>query len=438
MNEIYPIQLIALDKSAHQALDLAEPAHFAQTVKTDIPALFQKLVSGYRQVLVLSTLPDDETETLFNALREMEEPVVLLPESYQGSEVLKLLALGGVRVVLAPSDSLTSVSLSQALRLLEALLYGNDPENEMVVAHEDIYAVIPRGSVCELQESTGANLSLATLRMCNDPKGYQSVAGAYVLYYVAGEVPVMEISEAMEAVEGRLPEDAALIFGTRNTSGDAVRIVCLLSRRYDFAQDISERMKQRETYLEKLTVLVDAFIDGEIDVDEAEYLANAHHLAFKDVGTMYSLMHTQPEATVALLQRLQDDSRDLQSKVEMLADAVYEENVNITIAEGLVHLYALPLDSVLEAIRIKREGKMPLHGIELSESVRHKFPHLVVAKSEDTVVLLARDEPTEEGSGILSVDAESLTRYRKDDLEWLVSRKVTPEDAEAFIKEYFA
>jgi len=434
----YPIQIIAFGEVAQQALELAELTRFDETLKIDIDALAEKMVSGYRQILVFSALQSNEAEILLASLKETEDPVVILPESYKESEVLKFLLLGGIRIILAPSNSLMSVSLSQALRLLEALYYGNDPELEVIVEHEDIYTVISQGTVTELHESNGANLSLATFRVCNEPKGYENVEGAYVLYYIQEELPIMEIAEAMDAVESRLPEDAGLIFGTRNQNigNERVKIVCMLSRRYDFKYGVSEQIEQKGTYMEKISVLVDAFATGEIDEHEAEYLAGKYRLDFKDVGTVYNIAYTQPETTVRLIERLHDSKTDLESKIEMLADAVYEDHVNITIAEGLVNIYGLSIESVLEAIRLKQEGKIPIHDINLSDRVKDEFPDLILAKNEDTVVLLTREEPKKERSGILSVDTDGLTLYKKNDVEWLVSKKIAQEDIDRFIEEY--
>jgi hypothetical protein len=54
MRKHYPIEIVALDSTASQAIDLAEPIRFDKTIKTDAKHFSENITLGHRQILLLS------------------------------------------------------------------------------------------------------------------------------------------------------------------------------------------------------------------------------------------------------------------------------------------------------------------------------------------------------------------------------------------------
>jgi len=119
MTKLYPLQVIALDKVAHQALDLAALTRFDEAVKTEPKLISSITIVDHHQIFVLSELNESIMEEIAEELYQVEEPIVLLPNSVKESESVKQLLLMGIRVVFSSSDNLVAVSLAQTLKMLE-------------------------------------------------------------------------------------------------------------------------------------------------------------------------------------------------------------------------------------------------------------------------------------------------------------------------------
>jgi len=79
MTQIYPIQVLALDHTAHQAVDLAELNHFADVAKIEPKELANTAIKDHHQILVLSELTMPVLSEFDVELSEMEDPIVLIP-----------------------------------------------------------------------------------------------------------------------------------------------------------------------------------------------------------------------------------------------------------------------------------------------------------------------------------------------------------------------
>ncbi len=359
MISLYPIQVIALDKTAHQALDLAELTRFDEVIKTEAKHLASKTISDYHQIFVLSELNDIVIEMLIYELSQAEEPIVLLPNTAKVSESLKQLLIMGIRVIFSSSDSLVSVSLSQALQMLESMLYGNETEMEIAVDHQDIYGILKKGTMSEFYESSGSDAVRTIVRTMNVPKRFDDVVSSLVLYEVAEDFPIMEIAKSMDTlVEDILPEECETIFATRNThvNSDYVKITCMVSRYYDFAGSLQKEIKEADSYLDKVSVIVDAYVSEVITDEEVEHLAARNSLHMKDIKAIYYIAYSQPIETVKLLRMMQDNKIDTQRKVEAIADVVMNESVDADIAEEVAKIKNLSIDEILSVIQTKKEA----------------------------------------------------------------------------------
>jgi len=89
MTQHYPIQVIALDDAAQQALELAELTRFDQTLKSDPETLSSTMISEHRQIVVLSQLTAHTVAILVNELSSTEDPMIILPDTLQGTQEIK-------------------------------------------------------------------------------------------------------------------------------------------------------------------------------------------------------------------------------------------------------------------------------------------------------------------------------------------------------------
>ena len=359
MTKLYPMQVIALDKIAHQALDLAELSRFDEVLKSDCKQLSVVTVSGYHQIFVLSELDDTVMEKLIEEIYSAQEAVVLLPNTVQESENLKQLLVAGARVIFSPSDSLISVSLSQTLKVLELMFYGNKIETEIAVDHKDIYEILKRGTISEFYEGSGPNTITTMMSVMNVPKSFNDVSSAFVLYEVHEDFLLMEIARSMDMLlDDILQEDCEVIFATRNThtNMDYVKITCMVTRYYDFTSSLQKEITAAESYMDKASVIVDAYAGDVITDEEVELLAIRNNLHMKDIKTIYYVAYSQPMETVKLLKMMQDGEVNTKRKIEAIADVVLNESVDPDVAEEVAKIQKLSIDEILSVIRSKQEA----------------------------------------------------------------------------------
>ncbi len=438
MIKLFPIQVIALDKVAYQALELAELKKFDEIVKIEPTQLASVAIGEYHQIFVLSELDTTIMEEIAEELAQALDPIVLLPNTAQDTESVKQLLIMGIRIIFSSSDNLVAVSLSQTLKMLEMMLYENGTEMEIAVDHEDIYTVISRGTVTEFYENSGTHVSTATMNALNIPEGFSDVSGAYILYEVHEDLPIMDIVEGMDIVENIMPEESSIIFGTRNTHTNLkhVKITCMVSRYVDFQHILQQEINESETYIDKLVVIVDAFAEGSVTGEEADFLAERNNLALKDLNTIYTVTYTEHIETIKLMQMVRDESIAPQRKEEAIADVLMDTNIDADILFEIAMTKELSIDNIATLVKLKKEGKLPLYNISTPNKMIDKYPNLTLAKSADTFVLTDKNRLHEESSQLVTVASDELKLYEKNGVEWFIDKKLRQEEVDSFIEEY--
>jgi hypothetical protein len=229
------------------------------------------------------------------------------------------------------------------------MLYGNGTEMEIAVDHKDIYTVISRGTVTEFYQNSGTHVSTVVMNTLNTPEGFSDVSGAYILYEVHKDLPIMDIAEGMDIVENILSEESSIIFGIRNTHTNLkhVKITCMISRNVDFQHILQHEINESETYMDKLAVIVDAFAEGSVTGDEADFLAERNNLDLKDLKNIYTIAYTQPAETVKLMQMVRDENITPQKKEEAIADAWINTNIDADILSEIAMTKELSIDNIL-------------------------------------------------------------------------------------------
>ncbi len=438
MTKLYPIQVIALDKIAHQALELAELKRFDETVKAEPKQLASVAIGEYHQIFVLSELNDMVMQEIEEELSLAEEPIVLLPRTAKESENMKQLLLMGVRVVFSSSDSLVAVSLSHTLKMLELMFYENGTEMEIAVDYEDIYEVMGGGTITEFYENSGTHIAPTSMNLLNVPESFSDVSGVYILYDVHEDLPIMEIGEAMNIVESKMPEESRIIFGTRNTHTNLkyIKITCMVSRYVDFMPSVQEKINDAETYIDKLAVIVDAYAENSISGDEGNMLADRNNLDKKDLNSIYTVVYSEPREIVNLMQMVRDDSFTRERKEEAIADVLIDTNIDADILAEIAMTKELSIDNILVISKLKKEGKLPLQDVGIPDKMIDTYPNLVFAKSADTFVLVDKNILHEEEGHIITVATDELKLYEKNGVEWFVGKELKDEEVDSFTGEY--
>ena len=298
--------------------------------------------------------------------------------------------------------------------------------------------MIRKSTITEFHESQGTEPSMTMMKLFNIPQRLDDAAGALILFDVHEDRPILEIAEAMDVAEEKLPKEAYILFETRNTVTDlqSVTIVCLISRYYDFEGSLQKEINESESYLGKMSVILDAYAQGILSGEEADFMGERNGLDTGDLNSVYKVVYTEPSETVKLIGILADEKIETDIKIEIVAEMVIDESVNLDIIDALVSAYSLSTDDILSMIDIKREGKLPLKKVEIPKGLKERYPHLGLTKSAETLVLLDQSDLHKEESGTLTVKTDELKVYEKDGVEWYVSKSLKPDVIDAFVGEY--
>ena len=423
MTQRYPLQIITIDEVARQAVELAGLSRFDRILHGDPATLASQMSEGYRPIVVLSHLDTERAKGLKEALAQAEEPILLLPHSLRESEVLEELLLGGLRIIFAPSNTVSMVALSHALEILESLFYSKEKEGEIDADHRDIYAILAPGTVTEIYASEGTYAPSAMFRLLNTPRNYDDTVGALFLFEVDNQ-SLEQISEAMAIAEKRLPEDTALLLEVRTGRASSRRtgIVSLISRTYDFLGPLQRRIDASEGCFEKGVEILDAYTRGILDDEGAEYLGELNGIKQGDLRALHRLAYVQPAETVRLIRAISDEKIDTQTKIEFIADMAIEGNVDLDVMEALIAAFGLPMEAIVEMIDLQKEGKLPIDPIELPAELSARYPRLRVAKKSDFLLLLDRNDLHEEKNGLVTIATEAVEAHDSEGSSWYVSK----------------
>ncbi len=438
MIELYPIQVIALDKASHQALDLVELKKFSEVSKIEAGKLSASIIEGHYQVLLLSELDDTILSEIISEYPQMNEPIIMMPSIDEESASLKSLRIMGFRIIFTSDDTIDSISLANALGRVENFFYGNDSDMEISVDHEDIYTVINRGTATQFDEESGRDISVTALSLFNTPKGFSDTTGVYILFEVSEDFPLLNISEAMDIVENILPKSCDIVFGTRvsKKNTDSVKIVSMVSRYADFSRLVQKQIDESKTYLQKSAVIVDAVNDGSISYDDATLLAMKNHLDMNDIEVFYDLTYAQPAQLVELMRLVRDESVTKSRKEEAIADLLKETSLDTDLLEEIALTQQLATESILQIVQLKNEGRLPLEDMKISGGLQEKYPNLSLAKSADTPVLVNREKLHDESMGMVTVETDDLKLYERDGVEWFVGRDLSEVEIDGFVEAY--
>lgn len=354
----YPLQLIALDESTHQAIKLLQSPKFDEVIEADL-VHFPSQTLNRRQILLLSNVDEENRDLLIERLQQCNEPILLLPDSFKQSEELKLLLSLGTRVILYRDDSLNSIHVAKTVEQLELFFYGTEDEAEIVVEYNDIYQIIDKGTISEISEQRGTNIYSCVASFFNVSKNFDNCSGVYILFQIPKEYTIVEIAEAMDVAYNLLPEDTDLIFATRHMvkkSGE-IKVMALISRYYDFIDEVDRILRLGTTYISKVSTLANAYVYSNLDDTSTELLMKKHNIAFDDFTTIYFLIHTQPKNIAKFLEKMLDKHLSEKEKCKIIVDAIVNKKMQQEILDEITEVFKIPKDCVEEMIKKNEENK---------------------------------------------------------------------------------
>ncbi len=438
MMQYYKIQIVTVDESARQAVGLASLSRFDKITFGETGGLAREIVAEHRVILVVSDLTVEVVQAIASEIASLDDFMIVLPGQERDEEILKHLILMGGRVVFGPSDTISSLSLSQTLQLLERVFYGNDTENEIAADHEDLYTVMDRGTLTEFHSETGSQIETVTTRVLNMPGRLSDVCGATILFDIEEDFSILEVSEAMEIVERLLPEESSILFQTRNDKAvkEEVGVTVLLSRSIDFQKELQEQIDRSESHLEKIAIIVDAYAKGEIDGEKADHLALRNDISTRDLRSMYDLVYTAPMRTRELLRTISEKEIPPLQKEEAVADELTEDMIDTDLIEEIVRAFGLPMDEIVEIIKLKREGKVIVDPVELPDAADKKYPELYLGRNGDVYIVGGADTFYRDPNGLTLADGNDLELYERDDLKFYVDKDLSKNEVESFVKAF--
>ena len=430
MDNTYRFQLITLDESAKQAIQMEELIHFQETSHTEIEQLEHVLVSGYHHILIASVLNEQDLSFLESLFVEMKEPILVIPSSVEKNIYRSLLAIG-YRVVLSPAETLTVVALSQTLRQLEYFFYVAEGEDDVGISHENLYALLQKRSLIVMYESDSVSASFGIMDVLNRSDiQVEDVLGAYIVFEIDEEAQESVFSEAMAMAQTRLPEYTDIFYGVKVKKRHGVGVKLLFSYMYDFISEIQQEISESHSYLAKAASLIDAYEKGFLTENELKLMCKRNEIDIDDIMNLHHLIYRQPANTARLMRAIRDHKISKESKIDMITDAIIDESVPLNIIEEIVEGSALELDSILEMHTLKKEGKLPVYHVE---NIDKEHAEIIIAQSHQQKCLLTKEHIEKTMRDWFSIDRERVTPFERNGEEWLVDKALSSEMAEEMI-----
>jgi len=361
MAQFYPIQIIALDETAHKACEIASLSRFDKISFTDSKSLSLTTLKGYRQIIVLSELNENIFADIKEELLLLENPIIIMPDNFDRLYELNLLLLMGIRVVLSPMENLTSISLSNELNRVEKCFYADESKDDVVLDHKEIYELIPKSSAIKFYENSNQNIAKATMSALNDVDGFSNVISMLVLFETYEDTAITEIADALKFVETILPHDSSILFKTRTIkANETPRVICMANLYLNFKQFIQKEVDAENTYLLKLSTIAGAYHKEFLNTQEAMSLAEENGLNSEDLSNLYTLLYTDPTAITNLIKTAKDESISKSKREDLLADIWRDTMINNSILEEIAKAHNLSAENIFETIIVQENTDLSL------------------------------------------------------------------------------
>jgi len=359
MAQLYPIQIIALDETAHKACEIASLSRFDKISFTDSKSLSLTTLKGYRQIIVLSEINENILENIKSELLLLEDPIIIMPDNLDKVYELNILLLMGVRVIFYPIENLTSISLSNELNRVEKCFYADESKDDVVLDHKEIYELIPKSSAIKFYENSNQNIARATMSALNDLDGFGNIISMLVLFETYEDTAITEIADALNFVEKILPRDSSILFTTRTIkANETPKVICMANCYLDFKQFVQKEVDTRSTYLLKLSTIAEAYHKEFLNTQEAMSLAEENGLSSEDLSNLYTLLYTDPVAVTNLIKTAKDESTSKSKREDLLAHIWKDTMINDSILEEIAKAYNLSVENIFKTVIVQENANL--------------------------------------------------------------------------------
>ena len=342
---------LPLDETARQAVQMAGLSSYSGVVDASKPG---EIPAGAVPVYVSTSLDE-------GVLRFVESKkgrgLFLFPDPEEAKELAERLLKTEPVLIPVKVESLARLGFSQAVKSVESLFVEYGPDDFSLGA-EEIFEVLRPHTFHRFYHAEGKHLREAVLRMAHRVRTLRHKESVAYLLRIPAQTPLYTLDEALDVLEVAVPPDMPLYFAIRfETKSSNIRISALVGSAFHVRSDLQMRIDAQPTYLGKASVIVESFAFRDIDENRMAELCRDNGIEPEDADRLYDLVYARSDETADLIRKLRD-ARDVQERVQLIADALADGFIDVRILEELVHLFRLPPEEILHlADRIKEERR---------------------------------------------------------------------------------
>ena len=347
-----PLQFIALDDVAANALSLIEVTEPTRKENIELIKLEYTCISEYRQVIVVSHLTNEITFNIISALTNAKEPLLLyLKESDAISYAEKMLLVSNIALIPFTNDSLLHVTLGEHIDAIHTILTLDQNEDNIDIREKDIKELLPVAAFNYLYISEGNSAYKTVSNILNRVDTHFKHTQSVVCTYCYKEEVTADYLNALERLQFTLPADAGCYLQLRqNEKLSGIRLLMINSVPTDMMHVVQTEVESAITYMEKLATILDNYDDQFITDDEANALATNNDLALSDLNALHKILFYSKEKLINLMKSLQDKTLSAHEKEEIIAKEAVDDIIDKDYLNEMVVLYHLEMDAVLEKI----------------------------------------------------------------------------------------
>ena len=341
---------VAMDDGASQAMDMASLSSRSERSDWQPGRAFE----ASRVPVFVTTQSDDAT--LLAAASAGVRGFVLFPEPPADRRLPEKVLAGGLILVPVRVESLAAFSFSQILKSLEHLFYESSPD-DFSLGSEDYFGELKPGVFNRFYFAEGKHLKEAVLRMAHRVRSQRIKEGVAYTLRVPANTALFALDEAIDVLEIAVPPDKPIHFAVRFDKDNRapIRIAALVATPEAATSDLQARIDAQPTYLGKLSVIIEAFAFRDIDEKEMENLCRENGLEPDDADRLYDLVYARSDETAELIRALRSRI-SAGERVELIAQKLADNFIDVRILEELTNLFGLDADTILKrAEEIKKK-----------------------------------------------------------------------------------
>ena len=347
------VQYLALDDTAEDALASLKHIGNSECKRVSLTELASTCVLSYQQVIVMSKLDYEIAQKLVIALEHAKHPILMYPKEEQMTPAVKLLLLSNIALFPVGNNSLMRLSFSACIEGLQATLEPRESKDSITLSEEDLAAVLRPSSFHTMYVGEETTAIKTVVGAYNRPNHILKKAQVHLCTFVIDpNSSLVEFSTALDLLSTHVDADAYLMFQTieDRVMINRTKMFLLSSTEVPLSEVVQAEVDSKESYLQKLVSITDNFSNGYIDADEANALATANDIVLSDLNDIYTYLYQAKDELVALMHALRKEGVEVETKEQRVAQAVFEDVINIDYLEEVAMDHKLSTDKIMERV----------------------------------------------------------------------------------------